>query len=93
MKISIQIEPMQKDTEIAITCNQLTPEIEKMIATLRILNQQMLVTKGDEVILLDVTKIIYVEAVERLEPFAMIGMNFLIAVILFVLAYKRSGLE
>lgn len=65
MKISIQIEPMQKDTEIAITCNQLTPEIEKMIATLRILNQQMLVTKGDEVILLDVTKIIYVEAVER----------------------------
>lgn len=65
MKISIQIEPMQKDTEIAITCNQLTPEIEKMIATLRILNQQMLVTKGDEVILLDVAKIIYVEAVER----------------------------
>lgn len=65
MKISIQIEPMQKDTEIAITCNQLTPEIEKMVATLRILNQQMLVTKGDEVILLDVAKIIYVEAVER----------------------------
>ena len=31
MKISIQIEPMQKDTEIAITCNQLTPEIEKMM--------------------------------------------------------------
>lgn len=28
-----------------------------------------------------------------LEPFAMIGMNFLIAVILFVVAYKRSGLE
>lgn len=65
MKISIQIEPTQKDTEISITCNQLTPEIEKIIATLRILNQQMLVTKNDEAFILDVSKIIYVEAVER----------------------------
>lgn len=65
MKISIQIEPTQKDTEIAITCNQLTPEIEKIIATLRILNQQMLVTKNDEAFIIDVSKIIYVEAVER----------------------------
>lgn len=65
LKISIQIEPTQKDTEISITCNQLTPEIEKIIATLRILNQQMLVTKNDEAFILDVSKIIYVEAVER----------------------------
>lgn len=65
MKISIQIEPTQKDTEISITCNKLTPEIEKIIATLRILNQQMLVTKNDEAFILDVSKIIYVEAVER----------------------------
>ena len=54
-----------QDTEIQISCNQLTPEIEKIIATLRILNQQLMVTKNEETYLLDVSKIIYIEAVER----------------------------
>ena len=54
-----------QDTEIQISCNQLTPEIEKILATLRILNQQLMVTKNEETHLLDVSKIIYIEAVER----------------------------
>ena len=54
-----------QDTEIQISCNQLTPEIEKILATLRILNQQLMVTKNEETHLLDVSKIIYIEAVDR----------------------------
>ncbi len=54
-----------QDTEIQISCNQLTPEIEKILATLRILNQQLMVMKNEETHLLDVSKIIYIEAVDR----------------------------
>ena len=65
MKIAIDIDEKLQDTEILISCNRLTPEIEKILATLRILNQQMMVTKQEETYILDVSKIIYIEAVER----------------------------
>lgn len=65
MKISINVDAGKKDTEIVISCSQLTPEIEEILATLRILNQQLMVTKEDETYILDVAKIIYIEAVER----------------------------
>lgn len=65
MKISINVDAEKKDTEIVISCSQLTPEIEKILATLRILNQQLMVTKEDETYILDVAEIIYIEAVER----------------------------
>ncbi|NLT11252.1 MAG: LytTR family transcriptional regulator [Clostridiaceae bacterium] len=65
MKISIHTDDSVTETEIVITCNRLTPEIETMLATLRILNQQLTVMKGEEVILLDVSGIIYIETVDR----------------------------
>ena len=65
MKITIQINEQIQDTEIAVTCNRLSPEIEKMIATLRMLDQQLAVMKEDENYLLDVEKVAYIEAVER----------------------------
>lgn len=65
MKITINIDEAVNDTEIQISCKQLTPEIEKILATLRILNQQVMVLKGDETYILDVSKIIYIEAMER----------------------------
>ena len=65
MKITINIDESIKETEIQIHCSRLTTEIENIIATLRILNQQMLVTKDGENYLLDVDKISYIEALER----------------------------
>lgn len=65
MKITINIDEAVNDTEIQISCKQLTQEIEKILATLRIMNQQMMVMKEDETHLIDVSKIIYIEAVER----------------------------
>ena len=65
LKITINIDEAVNDTEIQISCRQLTPEIEKILATLRILNQQVMVLKGDETHILDVSKIIYIEAMER----------------------------
>ncbi len=65
MKISINIDEDVKDTEISISCNRLTPKIEKILATLRILDRQLMAVKGDETYLLDVSKIIYIESVDR----------------------------
>ena len=53
MKISININENISDTEIVINSRSLTPEIEKIIATLRILDQQMMVIKNDESYILD----------------------------------------
>lgn len=65
MKITIDINEEVSETEIHICCNRLTPEIENMMATLRIMNQQMVVTKEDVSYLLDVSKVSYIEALER----------------------------
>lgn len=65
MKIIINIDENVPETEITISCNQLTDEIENIMATLRIMNQQMLVYKDEEHHLLDVSCISYIEALER----------------------------
>ncbi len=65
MKISININENISDTEIVINSRSLTPEIEKIIATLRILDQQITVVKNNESYILDAAKIIYIESVDR----------------------------
>ena len=65
MKITINVGEDINETEINIRCSQLTPDIENIIATLRMMNQQLLVTKDDTNFLLDVNTISYIEALER----------------------------
>ncbi len=65
MKISININENAADTEIIINCRNLTPETERIIAALRMLDSQIMVTRGGESYILDTTKIIYVESVDR----------------------------
>lgn len=74
MKISINVDEAVKDIEITISCSRLTPEIEKMLATLRILDRQLMATKGEETYLLDVSKVIYLESVDR-KTFVYTGEN------------------
>ena len=65
MKISINIDPLHSDTEIVVNCSALTPETESIIAALRIMDSQITVIKGDESIILDISKIAYIESVDR----------------------------
>lgn len=65
MKITINIDEKIDETEIMINCNRLTVDIENIIATLRIINLQMLVIKDGENYLLDISDISYIEALER----------------------------
>ncbi len=60
VKISININENFSDTEIVINSGALTHEIERIIATLRILDQQITVIKNDESYILDVAKIVYI---------------------------------
>ena len=65
MKITINIDENNEETEINIKCKQITNDIENLVATLRIYNQQLLVVKENENYLIDVNKISYIEALER----------------------------
>lgn len=65
LKITVNLNEKLDDTEISINCKEMTPNIENMIALLRMLNQQMVVTKDGENYLLDVSKILYIEVMER----------------------------
>lgn len=65
MKISIDVNEKLTDTEIIISCRKLTPEIEKLLATIRVLNQQMMAVKDGETYILDVAGIVYIESVDR----------------------------
>ena len=65
MKITINIDESLKDTEIVVNCGALTPETEQMIAALQLFDRQITVIQNGELFILDVSKIIYVESVDR----------------------------
>ncbi len=65
MKIEIDIDEKYSDTEVVIRANKLDSDVEKLVAMMRMVNMQIGVHKNDETYLLDVEKILYVEAVDR----------------------------
>ena len=65
MKIEINVDEKIADTHIIISCKKLTPDLEKMLAMLRILDKQLAVVKGEETYILDVLKVVYIESIDR----------------------------
>ncbi|MCI9136618.1 MAG: LytTR family transcriptional regulator [Lachnospiraceae bacterium] len=65
LKIEIHVDENAEDLLISVTCRQLTPEIEKMLASLRMMEHQLTVRKNGEIYFLDAAKVIYMESVER----------------------------
>lgn len=65
LKIEINVDENMADMEITITCKKLTPKVEKLLATLRMMDSQMIGRKNNEIHLLDIARIIYIESVER----------------------------
>ena len=54
MKIEIFVDEKATDLKISVTCKQLTSDVEKILAALRMLNHQ-----------LDIAQVIYIESVDR----------------------------
>jgi DNA-binding LytR/AlgR family response regulator len=65
MKIEIDIDGKYKDLGVKITSPGMTPEVEKIVSLMRMVDMQIAVKKGEETVLLDANRILYVEAVER----------------------------
>ncbi len=65
MKIDISVDETAADLTVSITCKQLTPDIERIIATLRMMDHQLTARKGSEVHMLDIAQVLYMESVDR----------------------------
>ena len=65
MRIVINTDINSKDIEVTITCNHLTPEIEKMVAMLRMLELQLTGIKGGETYLIDSSEVLYIDTVDK----------------------------
>ncbi len=65
MKISVNVDPDCTDTEIIIKCSSITDETENIIAALQFAENQLTVTNNGETHLLSISKIMYIESVER----------------------------
>ncbi len=65
MKISINIDLGLAETEIVINCGSLTNEVESIIAAIRMADNQITVIKDGETHILDISKIAYIESVDR----------------------------
>lgn len=65
MKIEIDIDEKYPDIGVKVTTPALTPEVERIVSLIRIVDMQIPVKKDNETVLLDASTILYIEAVER----------------------------
>ena len=65
MKIEIDIDKKYSEMGVKVTAPDLTPDIERIISLMRLIDMQIPVKQDEETIILDVGKILYIEAVER----------------------------
>lgn len=65
MKITIKTNESIKETEVTIVCENITPEIEKVISALNLIDKQLAVKKGAEYFLINITDVFYIEVVDK----------------------------
>ena len=65
MEEEIVVDDKADDLGIVVTCRQLTPEIEKLLETLRMMDHQLTAKKNEETYLLDIADVVYIESVDR----------------------------
>ena len=65
MKIEIDIDKKYNDVGVVVTAPELTPDIERIVSLMRMMDMQIAVRRNEETILLDTDTILYIEAVDR----------------------------
>lgn len=65
MKVEIIVDDKAEDLHIVVTCKHLTPDIEKLLGTLRMMDRQLTAKKNGEIYLLDIAEVIYIESIDR----------------------------
>ncbi len=65
MKITIETNQMIKETEVKITCNSITQDIEKIISTLNVFDKKLTVKKNDEIFFINISEVLYIDTVDK----------------------------
>ena len=65
MKININIDDRYTETEITINSGQMGEELEKVIATLRILDFKLTGSKNNQTYILDASQILYIDTADK----------------------------
>jgi len=65
LNIVVHTERDADDVRVDITCREVNSDIEKMIAALRMMDQQLTGKIGNQIFVISAKNVIYVEAVDR----------------------------
>jgi len=65
LKVNINIDSSYTETEITINCFEMSEELERVIAALRVLDFKITGAKNGQTHILDASKILYVDTVDK----------------------------
>jgi len=65
MKISINTDDRCTETEIAVTCNHLSDDIEKLLAAIRMWDMKLTGRKDGRQYILEAADIVYIDSIEK----------------------------
>lgn len=65
MKIHINEVPELKELEITISCNKISPEVERLLSKLRVLDLKLTGKKDNQTYILDASKVLYIDTVDK----------------------------
>lgn len=65
MKIHINEDPGFREIEITINCKRLSPDVERLISMLRVLDLKLTGKKDGQTYILDAAKVLYIDTVDK----------------------------
>lgn len=65
LKIYINEDLKYRETEITINCSRLSPDIERLISMLRVLDLKITGKKDGQTYILDAARVLYIDTVDR----------------------------
>lgn len=65
MKLHINEDSQYKEIDITINCSRLSPEVEKLISMLRVLDLKLTGKKDGQTYILDAAKVLYIDTVDK----------------------------
>ncbi len=65
MKITINTDNDIEELHIEITCRNITPDIEKIAAMLRMMDKKLTCKRENQIFIISVNDVLYIEAVDR----------------------------
>lgn len=65
MKIKVHTDTEEKETTIHITCQSITPEVERILAMLHMLNKQLSGCRSGEMYLIEAADVLYIDTADK----------------------------